>query len=151
MVSLSFHNFCSSVRLTHVEDYSQKWTLPAAHTLTSDFSAPPIRTKSVIPHHLSLALWSELTNRMWQKWQCAKCKPGPQETLARLCSSPLCPDGWHRPASQCMRPAAALQPKASQPSLWVSLDESVVSCPLSWPQHNWQKAQLRSTQPGLDP
>ena len=119
--------------------------------LTSDFSAPPIRTKSVIPHHLSLALWSELTNRMWQKWQCAKCKPGPQETLARLCSSPLCPDGWHRPASQRMRPAAALQPKASQPSLWVSLDESVVSCPLSWPQHNWQKAQLRSTQPGLDP
>ena len=39
-----------------MEDYSQKWTLPAAHTLTSDFSAPPIRTKSVIPHHLSLAL-----------------------------------------------------------------------------------------------
>ena len=75
-----FDNHCC--RLEQRNIFFIMWLCSFSHQEKSSLSTPL---------ESGLVLWSALTNRMWQYWQCTSCVPWPQEFFHF--SSPLVP--WH--------------------------------------------------------
>lgn len=75
-----FENDCC--RLEQRNIFFIMWLCSFSHQEKSSLSTPL---------ESGLVLWSALTNRMWQYWQCTSCVPWPQEFFHF--SSPLVP--WH--------------------------------------------------------